>query len=146
VNNGLLPLLILREWRHHPWRHAVALLAVALGVALAYSVHLINSSALAEFSGAVRSANGEPDVTLRGPREGFDDALFERVAADAAVQIASPVLEVDTYGKTADNKRVALRVLGVDVLQAAPLAPDLLPRAAAGDDGPRRRFSQPGRA
>ena len=39
--------LMWREWRHHPWRHGVALLAVALGVALAFSVHLINNSALA---------------------------------------------------------------------------------------------------
>ncbi len=37
------------EWRQHPWRHAVALVAVALGVSLAFSVHLINGSALAEF-------------------------------------------------------------------------------------------------
>ncbi len=159
---SLLPLLITREWRHHPWRHAVALMAVALGVALAYSVHLINTSALAEFSGAVRSANGEPDLSLRGPREGFDDELFERVAADAAVQIASPVVEVDTYAKAAagasskaassdgrsdgptgdDNtsagqlgggKRVALKVIGIDALQAAPLAPALMPRPAAGE-------------
>jgi putative ABC transport system permease protein len=134
---SVLPLLIGREWRHHPWRHAVALLAVALGVALAYSVHLINTSALAEFSGAVRSANGEPDLVLRGPREGFDDALFERVVADAAVQIASPVLEVDTYGKGngtgKSDSRVALRVLGIDALQAAPLAPALLPRPAASE-------------
>ncbi|MBN8510740.1 MAG: hypothetical protein J0L57_19275, partial [Burkholderiales bacterium] len=52
---GLLR-LSLREWRHHPWRHGMALLAVALGVALAWSVHLINTSALAEFAGAVRAA------------------------------------------------------------------------------------------
>ena len=32
-----------REWAHHPWRHGMALLAVALGVALACSVHLINA-------------------------------------------------------------------------------------------------------
>jgi putative ABC transport system permease protein len=38
----------------------VALGAVALGVALAWSVHLINQSALAEFSAAVRAANGDP--------------------------------------------------------------------------------------
>jgi putative ABC transport system permease protein len=131
---GLLPLLITREWRHHPWRHAVALLAVALGVALAYSVHLINTSALAEFSGAVRSANGEPDLTLRGPREGFDDSLFELVASDTSVQIASPVLEVDTYAKNGAGQRVPLRVIGIDALQAAPVAPALLPRPAAGED------------
>ena len=134
MNRGLLPLLVLREWRHHPWRHAVALLAVALGVVLAYSVHLINTSALAEFSAAVRTANGEPDLSLRGPRAGFDDALFDRVARDPGVVVASAVLEVDTYGQAADGHRVPLRVLGVDALQLAALAPALLPRPAAGVD------------
>ncbi|MFO1298043.1 MAG: FtsX-like permease family protein [Rubrivivax sp.] len=62
----------------------MALLAVSLGVALAWSVHLINRSALGEFAAAVRSANGDPDLTLAGQREGFDDALFAAVLADEA--------------------------------------------------------------
>jgi len=122
-----------REWRHHPWRHGMALLAVALGVALAWSVHLINASALAEFSAAVRSANGEPDLSLRGPREGFDDALFDRVAMAQGVALASPVLELDTYARTAKAGRVALRVLGIDALSIAAIAPTLLPRPAPGE-------------
>ena len=130
----MLAMLVAREWRHHPWRHAVALLAVALGVALAYSVHLINNSALAEFSQAVRTANGEPDLALRGPREGFDDALFDRIATDPGVALASPVLEVDTYAQAADGRRIALRVLGLDLLRAGPLAPALVPRLAEGED------------
>jgi len=141
---GLFALLLRREWRHHPWRHAVALLAVALGVALAYSVHLINQSALAEFSAAVRTANGEPDLTLRGAREGFDEALFDRIASDVQVALASPVLEVDTYGQAADGQRVALRVLGLDLLRAAPMAPALMPKPAAGED--RLVFLDPGAA
>ena len=131
MNFALLRLLVLREWRHHPWRHGAALMAVALGVALAYSVHLINSSALAEFSSAVRAANGEPDLSLRGQR--FDDTLFERVAADTAVQIASPVLEIDTYARASDGRRVPVRVLGIDALLAAPIAPALWPQPADGE-------------
>jgi putative ABC transport system permease protein len=141
---GLFWLLALREWRHHPWRHGVALLAVALGVALAYSVHLINQSALAEFSAAVRTANGEPDLTLRGPREGFDEALFDRIATDPGVALASPVLEVDTYGQGSGGMRVPLRVLGLDLLRAAPLAPALSPKPAPGED--RLVFLDPGAA
>jgi putative ABC transport system permease protein len=137
VQAWLWPLLR-REWQHHPWRHLVALLAVALGVALAWSVHLINRSALAEFSAAVRSANGEPDLTLRALQPaGLDDALFERVATDPAVERASPVLEIDTYGRPAQHAgrgRVALRVLGIDALRVAAVAPALLPRATAGED------------
>jgi putative ABC transport system permease protein len=138
---ALLPLSA-REWRHHPWRHGVALLAVALGVALAYSVHLINQSALAEFSSAVRSANGEPDLTLRGQRSGFDDALADRVAAAPGVAAASPVVEVDTYAAGPDGGRVAVRVLGVDALAVAPLAAGLLPRAGSGQ--PRLVMLDPG--
>ncbi|MEO5733367.1 MAG: ABC transporter permease [Rubrivivax sp.] len=136
-----------REWRHHPWRHGVALLAVALGVALAYSVHLINSSALSEFSAAVRSVNGEPDLVLRntgGGDEGIDDAFFARVATDPGVALASPVLEVDTYARSADGRRVPVRVLGLDALRVALLAPTLLPRVAEGED--RLAFLDPSAA
>lgn len=134
MNARLVAALALREWRHHPWRHAVALFAVALGVALAYSVHLINTSALSEFSAAVRAANGEPDLSLRGPREGFDDRLFDRVATDPAVTLASPVVELETYARAADGRRVAVRVLGIDALRVAPVAAALLPRLADGED------------
>jgi putative ABC transport system permease protein len=128
---ALLRLLLWREWRHHPWRHATALLAVALGVALAWSVHLINQSALAEFSAAVRAANGDADLSLRG--SAVPEALFERVAQDPAVAMASPVLEVDTLLKRPDGRRVPVRVIGLDVLRAAPLAPELLPRPREGE-------------
>jgi putative ABC transport system permease protein len=117
---------MVREWQHHPWRHGMALLAVTLGVALAFAVHLINSSALNEFSQAVRTAGGQPDISLKGAR--FGDAWFERVASDPAVELASPVLELDTYARTADQRRVAVRVLGLDTLRAAPLTLDLIPR------------------
>lgn len=137
---ALLPLAA-HEWRHHPARHAVAALAVALGVALAWSVHVINTSALAEFSAAVRAANGEPDAVVRAGRDGFDERLLDSIAALPGVERASPVFEADTYAASADGRRVAVKVLGIDVLQAAPLTPEVMPRlaepadAAAGRSG-----------
>ncbi len=132
MNPSLLLMLALREWRHHPWRHGAALMAVALGVALSYSVHLINSSALAEFSSAVRATNGDPDLTLRG--QAMPDSLFDRVTADPAVALASPVLEINTVARSAAGTRVSVRVLGLDALLAAPLAPLLMPRPATGEN------------
>jgi hypothetical protein len=61
-----------------------------LGVALAFSVHLINASALAEFSAAVRAVNGEPDLEIVGPPAGFDEALYARVAAHPAGRAREP--------------------------------------------------------
>jgi putative ABC transport system permease protein len=133
-------LALLREvsWshaRHQPLRHLVAVLAVTLGVALAFSVHLINQSALGEFSAAVRQVNGQPDLELRAQREGFDEALLARVAGDPRVALASPVIEIETAAFDAGGERVPLRVVGLDALVAAPLTPQLLPRP---DDGAKR--------
>jgi putative ABC transport system permease protein len=129
---GLLAAFSWSHARHEPLRHAVAVLAVALGVALAFSVHLINESALGEFSAAVRQVNGQPDFELRAQRGGFDETLLARVAAHPRVALASPVIEVDTVAFDAAGQRVPLRVLGIDALVAAPLAPALMPRPAPG--------------
>jgi putative ABC transport system permease protein len=118
------------ELRHHPWRNLAALLAVMLGVALAFSVQLINQSALSEFSAAVRSVNGQPDFELRGQRGGFDEALYERVARHPQVAVASPIVEVDTVAFDTRGERVPLRVIGLDALVAAALSPALLPQPA----------------
>src|SRR5580765_7757355 len=85
-----------QELRHHPWRNAAAVIAVTLGVALAFSVHLINASALSEFSSAVRSVGGQPDLELRAVQGTFDETFYSRVAAHAQVAAASPVLETAT--------------------------------------------------
>ena len=128
---------LLRQWswpelRYHPWRNLAALLAVMLGVALAFSVQLINQSALAEFSSAVRAVNGVPDFELRGQRSGFDEALYERVARHPQVAVASPVIEIDTVAFDAQGQRVALKIVGIDALVAAPLSPALMPRPVDG--------------
>ena len=119
-----------QELRHHPWRNLAAVVAVMLGVALAFSVHLINASALSEFSQAVRAVNGQPDLELRAVQGSFDEALYERVANDPQVDMASPVLEISTYaldehGDTA--KRQPLRIVGIDALAVASVAPALMP-------------------
>jgi putative ABC transport system permease protein len=131
-----------QELRHHPWRNAAAVMAVMLGVALAFSVHLINASALDEFSNAVRSVNGQPDLELRSSQGNFDEALFATVAAQTQVAHASPVLEISTYaivGAPLDatnpkDRKNAWRIVGVDALVIARVAPLLMPVPATGAD------------
>ncbi|MEJ6023850.1 ABC transporter permease [Ramlibacter sp. PS4R-6] len=133
----MLRLLRAFSWpalRHHPWLGAVAVLAVMLGVALAFSVHLINQSALDEFSGAVRATSGEPDVELRAAAGHLDERLFARVAAHPQAALANPVLEVATFAVSPDGQRRPLRVVGLDVLSAASLSPTLMPALAPGED------------
>ena len=145
---GLLgPLLRQLSWRellHHPWRNAAAAVAVMLGVALAFSTHLINASALSEFSSATRAVSGQSDLELRAVRSSFNEAVFERVANHPGVSVASPVLELSSYAITATGKRVALRIVGVDALVVAQIAPSLMPVPEKMGSGNRFALFTPG--
>ena len=105
-----------------------------LGVALAFAVHLINASALDEFSQAVRSVDGKADLELRSSSVNgeFGEAVLETLLQRPEVAIAAPVLELSSYAlvQSSDGKpaqRLLLRVMGVDALQMGLLAPDLMP-------------------
>jgi putative ABC transport system permease protein len=137
---ALLSTFSLQELRHHPWRNASAVVAVMLGVALAFAVQLINASALAEFSSAVSSVNGQPDLELRARQGALPDTMLERVAAQPGVALASPVLELAVQALDARGEPVALKLMGVDALVVAGLSPALMPVADAttGDAVPRR--------
>ncbi|MBC7602357.1 MAG: ABC transporter permease, partial [Ramlibacter sp.] len=123
-----------QELRHHPWRNAAAIVAVMLGVALAFSVQLINASALSEFSSAVRSTGGQPDLELRAVQGSFDEALYVRVAAHPQVAMASPVLEISTLAPDAAGMRKPIRIVAVDALVVAAVAPSLMPVPMQGVD------------
>ncbi len=133
--------MVWAEWRAHPWRQLAAVLAVALGVALGLSVHLINEAALTEFGAAARSANGQPDASLRCA-PACADTLFDLLATQSGVASAHPMVAHSTQAVAASGQRVALAMLGVDGLSVAAVAPDLMPRAAA--DQPRLALLMPG--
>jgi putative ABC transport system permease protein len=120
-----------QELRHHPWRSAAAVVAVMLGVALAFAVQLINTSALDEFAQAVRSVNGQPDLEVRAMQGTLPQALFTPLTTHAQVRQASPVLELSAMARSSGATAppaVPLRVLGVDALVLPGMAPALMPR------------------
>ncbi|MBH1977301.1 MAG: ABC transporter permease, partial [Comamonadaceae bacterium] len=93
----MLALLRTFSWQdllRHPWRSAAAVTAVMLGVALAFAVQLINTSALDEFAQAVRTVNGQPDLEVRAMQGPLDEALYGRLATHPDVARASPLLEL----------------------------------------------------
>jgi putative ABC transport system permease protein len=123
--------VLLGELRAHPGRTLIGVLAIAIGVAMGYAVHLINHAALDEFSQAVRSLMGNADVEIRGPRAGFDETLYPRVAALPEVTAASPVVEVDAR---LPEQREPLKILGIDVFRAGAVQPNLIGLPAEGSD------------
>jgi putative ABC transport system permease protein len=108
-------------------RTAVGVLAIALGVALGYAVQIINQAAIDELAHGVQVLSGDADLEVRGPRGGFDEALYPDLARMPGVTVASPVVEVDA--KLA-RRGDALRILGLDVFRAGFIQPGLIATAA----------------
>jgi putative ABC transport system permease protein len=121
--------LLLAQLRESPARLLVTVLAIALGVALGAAVFLVNAAALNEFGLATKRLVGEADVVVLGPRGGFDEQLFARLAQDPAVSVASPVLELEV---ALPGRREPLKVLGVDPFRAAALQPVLIGEIGGG--------------
>src|SRR6267378_2855958 len=130
--------LLLAPLSQHKGRLALSVLAIALGVALGYAVQLINQAAINEFAAAVQTLSGEADLAVRGPRAGFDESLYPRLAKLPEVAVASPVLEVEAR---LPGRREPLRILGLDLFRAARIQPFL----SSGDWGGRLDFLRPDR-
>src|SRR5258708_38632499 len=103
--------MLIGEWRAHPTRVIVAALAIAVGVALGFAVHLINASALDEFSRAVKTVNGDADLQVHAVTPlGFDEALYPKLARVPGIAAASPVVELPLAGKAG----VSVMLLRID--------------------------------
>jgi putative ABC transport system permease protein len=106
---------------HRRARTLLSVAGVALGVALAFGVHLVNRAAVEELAAGVRALSGEADLEVRGGRAGFDESLFARLARLPGVAVASPMLELQAGLEDGGS----IRVLGLDPLRAARLQPGL---------------------
>jgi putative ABC transport system permease protein len=126
---SIMRALLIAPLLAHKGRSALAVIAIALGVALGYAVQLINQVAIGEFSQAVQALSGRADLEIRGPRGGFDETLYPRIAGAKEVAVASPVieLEVRVHGRSA-----SLRLVALDIFRAAQVQPDLV--AAEGSE------------
>lgn len=128
-----LRILFLAQLRQQPARLIIMVGVIALGVALGTSVFLVNATAVDEFTAASRRLVGEADVIIRGSGEGFAESLYPSLARDSRVRIASPVLEVMA---PVPGRQKPLHIIGLDVLRAAVLQPELLSDITRGDVRP----------
>lgn len=119
--------LILGSLMQGKARAALAVVSIAIGIALGLAVQLINASAVSEFAQAARVVAGQADLTVRGARDGFDEALYPRLAMLPGVTTASPALEVEARLPDRDEP---LRIIGLDVFRAARLQPALIAEGA----------------
>lgn len=140
VPPALVGWLAQSAWRQQPGAIVAAVLAIAMGVALGLGIDLVNRSALAEFDDALARVNGEAEYRLVSSRESMDDRVLDAVEVSDQVRAASPVIEVDVPVAVATGASGRLTVVGLDLLRAADVTPQLLPgvdqRFAGGSASP----------
>jgi len=118
--------------RQAPGRTLLAIIAIALGVALGFSVYLINRVAADEVQLASRSLFGMADLSVRSPGLGFDEALYPQLAAIPGVAVASPAVEAQARLPGRDQ---SLKLVGIDPFRAARLQPALATAGAGAGRG-----------
>lgn len=122
--------LLVGEARAHPGRLFGTVIAIAVGVALGFAVHLVNGSAIAAFGEAVRGVNGAADLSVRAASPlGFDETLYPEVFAAEGIVDASPVVVLEATANGA-----AFTLLGTDIVRAANVTPSLIGARTSGVD------------
>ena len=120
--------LLSSAFKAQPGRWFIAGLAVALGITLAVAIHTVNRSALSEFSRALDLVNGQASAQIVMPTGEFSDQLYDQIVAqqtELGIRAVSPVLERNT---------AQIRVLGIDIFQAARVSPSLVPLVSEDQD------------
>ena len=139
---GQLARLAVRQLRSHPWQLALAIVGIALGVAVAVSIDLANSSALRAFGLATEAVSGRATHQILGGPSGVPDDLYRRVRVELGVRRAAPVVDGDVAllsgppvaARSGDQPPTraarSLHLLGIDPF----VDRDFRPYLGAGDD------------
>jgi putative ABC transport system permease protein len=108
-------------------RNLAAVIAIAAGIALALAIHIVNQTAVNEFTRSLAKVNGTAQLQIRGSQSYFDQNAYIQLNQDIqalGIREASPVIEVES--SLSNGKRV--RLIGLDFFRAAFVTPELLAR------------------
>ena len=120
VNQRLFHATVWQPLHANASRTALAIVAIMLGVALGYAIHLMNRAATTEMTQSTRSLFGQADWVIQGTAQGFDESLYPSIAKIPGVAVASPVVEVKVQ---VVGQPKPLLLLGMDPLRAGQLQP-----------------------
>ena len=107
---------------HAPGQALLTIMVIALGVALAFAIYLIQRCAADEVTLASNHLFGSADLVVQASSGGFDEELYPIVARTSGVALASPVVEVTARVIGHD---ASVRLMGVDAFRVSRMQPEL---------------------
>jgi len=115
----LLVWFSLRQWRRRPGRVLAVLGGIALGAAVFTSVRLAVDASLDSFTRSMDLVSGNAQWTVAKPGGRLPEDLVARLAADPAVESATPL--VTRYVSIAGESNEPFLLIGLDPVSAEPL-------------------------
>lgn len=134
--------LVFRYARANALRTAIAVLAVALGVAAYFAIQLANATAVASFAQSVDVVASRVNLQVFALGNGFDERALLRVQSLDGTRSAAPVVAGELLLGARPNELDSgetIRVMGVDVTRAV-----LPPGACATCTAPQKPFDLDG--
>ncbi len=126
----LTPALLAASRRYltrYPWQTWLSIIGIALGVAVVIAVDLANESARRGFRLSVQQVAGPATHQVRAAAGGIADATYAALRLGQGLDLATPVIEVPIrIGER------SLSLLGLDLIAAAPMRPELLVNGSTG--------------
>ncbi len=134
-------LITRRQWRAHRIRVILTTLGIALGVSVFFAIRTANTALLESLSQTVEKVAGKSTLQVTAGESGFPEQVLDTVRATPGVQIAEPVIEVDT--RTLFPGEGNLLVLGVDTTGDSQLRDYEFDRSATEIVDPLTYLAQP---
>ena len=113
----LLGLLAFNHVTSRPFRTALTVAGVGVGVAAALAIDLANQTVFESFQRAVTQVVGEATIHIAGAERRIDEPLIERIRLHPDVQAVHPYVSQSVTLETSDGATRASMVWGLDLLE-----------------------------
>ena len=113
----LLAMLAFRHLTSRPFRTALTVAGVSVGVAAALAIYLANQTVFKSFQRAVTRVVGEATIHISGAERRLDETLIERIRLHPDVQAVHPYISQSVILETGDGNTRASMVWGLDLLE-----------------------------
>ena len=110
-------MLAFKHLTSRPFRTALTVAGVSVGVAAALAIYLANQTVFSSFQRAVTQVVGEATIHISGAERRIDEALIERIRLHPGVQAVHPYIAQSVTLETGDGATRASMVWGLDLLE-----------------------------
>ena len=114
---ALLGMLAFKHLTSRPFRTALTVAGVSVGVAAALAIYLANQTVFESFRRAVTRVVGEATIHISGAERRIDETLIEQIRLHPGVQAVHPYLAQSVTFETGDGNARSSMVWGLDLLE-----------------------------